>query len=249
MAGAPARGLDGTDILTLGRAQFLADFFDYQDGDHITILAPSGGGKTYLGYQILAVIANPDRQATVLVMKPKDSTVSRFSKRYKFQIIRDWPPARLRLGKKPPGYVLWPVETDNPDADDRRHQQIFRRCLRLMYRSAKKKPNIIFADETYSLEHELDLSRDVVRIETKGRSVGCGLVAASQRPAYINKWAYQAQHLFLGFDPDVETQKRYGDIGGGIDPAIVRAATASLKKHQFVYISREDRAMCIIDAT
>jgi hypothetical protein len=250
-----APAVDLGDITTISRADFLAEYWDYAPGDHVTVLAPSGGGKTHLAYELLGVTARPELQAVVFVMKPKDETVVKFSKRYGFRTIRDWPPPtpeRIRgrvFRQKIPGYVLWPRETDNPEADDRRHQAIFRRALRQLYRSARKHPNIVFADETYSLEQEMKLTRDVVRVETKGRSVGCGLWAASQRPAYINKWAYQAQHLFLGFDPDVETQKRYGDIGGGIDPATVRAATASLGRFQFVYIDRENRAMCIIDAT
>lgn len=244
------RGLEGTEILTLSRKDFIENYFDYQDGDHVTILAPIGGGKTQLGYQLLGACATPERQAVVFVMKPKDSTVTAFSKKFRFKTIRDWPPPKHPPWmKKPAGYVLWPTETDDPERDDVRHQAIFRRALRMLYRGARKAAKIIFADELYSLENELDLKTDVIRIETKGRSVGCGLWAASQRAAYINKWAYAAQHLFLGFDPDVDTQKRYGDIGGGIDPAIVRAAIASLGRYQFVYIAREDRAMCIIDAT
>jgi len=173
----------------------------------------------------------------------------------KLLVVRDWPPSRLRrlvLREKRPGWVLWPGETDDPDADDRRHAAIFRRCLRERYRSAgraKGKPCIVFADETYSLEHEMKLTRDLVRIWTKGRSVGCGLFAASQRPVWISRWALQAHHLFLGYDPDRQMQQRYGEIGGGIDPDVVRDAVARLKEFQFLYLNRQERTMAIIDAS
>jgi hypothetical protein len=236
-------------VVTFDRETFIRDVFDYAPGDHVTVLAPTGGGKTQLAYQLLGHTAKPDLQATVLVMKPRDDTVTRFTKEYHFRTLRDWPPpARLKLGKKPSGFVLWPAETGDPDRDDAIQHRIFQRCIRSMYSAAKKSPNIIFADETYSLEKELGLETELRRAWTKGRSVGNGLWAASQRPVWISRWAFQAQHLFLGNDPDVDMQKRYGEIGGGIDPDLVRALTASLQRYQFVYISREERAVCIVDA-
>ena len=239
-------------VSTFSREMFIRDIWDYKSGDHVTILAPTGGGKTYLSYQLLGATARPDLQAVVFVMKPRDATVSAFSKRFHYKIVRDWPPAVIsKMGAQPAGYVLWPPESDDPEADDRRHTAVFRRALRDCYRNARKgdsKGRIVFADETYSLEQELNLENDLRRIWTKGRSMECGLWAGSQRPVYISRWALQAQHLFLGNDPDVDMQRRYGEIGGGIDPALVRGLTAKLKKFQFAYISREERAICIVDA-
>lgn len=241
------------DIVSWDRHTFFAEIFDYAPGDHCTFLAPTGGGKTQIAFQALGYTATPELQATVFVMKPKDSTVTKFATAHKFQTVRDWPPSTIKLrnrivGRKPPGYVLWPVETGNPDADDARHEAIFRRALRIMYQSARKHPNIAFVDETYSMENELHLKTDLNRIWTKGRSVGCGLWAASQRPAYISQWAYQAQHLFLAFDPDERSRDRYGDIGAGFDPQMVKALVAGLERYEFLYISREERTMCIVEA-
>lgn len=241
------------DIVSFDRHTFFAEVFDYAPGDHCTFLAPTGGGKTQIAFQALAYTASPDLQATVFVMKPKDNTVTRWAKTNGFHIVRDWPPSQLKIrnrimGKKPPGYVLWPVETGNPDLDDARHEAIFRRALRMMYNQAKKRPTIKFVDETYSMEHELHLSKELNRTWTKGRSVGDGQWAASQRPAYISQWAYQAQHLFIAFDPDERSRDRYGDIGAGFDPQMIKALVAGLERYQFLYISREERTMCIVEA-
>lgn len=240
-------------ITSFDRRTFFTEVFDYRPGDHCTFLAPTGGGKTQIAFEALGATATPDLQATVFVMKPQDHTVTKFAKQYGFETVRDWPPSQLKLarrimGKKPPGYILWPVETGNPELDDERHEAIFRRALRIMYTEAKRKPNIMFADETYSLEHELGLSRELIRTWTKGRSVGNGLWAASQRPAYVSLWAYQAQHLFIAFDPDKRSQDRYGEIGGGFDPAQIRALIQGLERYEFLYLSREERSMCIIEA-
>lgn len=235
------------DITTYDRETFIHDVWDYGPGDHVTVLAPTGGGKTQLAYQLLGATAKPNLQATIFVMKPRDETVSKFTAQYNFKIIRDWPPPRLPLfDKKPPGYVLWPKETGDPDADDARQEKIFRSALRNLYRKGHK---IAFADETYSLEKELGMEKELRRLWTKGRSMDTGLWAASQRPVWISRWAFQAQHLFLGNDPDVDMQKRYGEIGGGIDPDIVRSVTGRLKRYEFVYIAREERTMCVVSAS
>jgi hypothetical protein len=246
--------LSDTGIVTFDRATFFQEVFDYTPGDCCTFLAPFGGGKTQLAFEALGSVVSPDLQATVFVMKPKDVTVSRYTILLGFETVRDWPPSQLKFlkrvfGKKPPGYVLWPRDTGNIEYDEYMQKTIFTRALGMMYNSAKKKPNIMFADETYSLENELGLSKMLVRAWTKGRSIGNGLWAGSQRPAYISPMAYQAQHLFLGFDADKRSQDRYAEIGGGFDPDVVKSIIGQLRQFQFLYISREERAMCIIDAS
>jgi hypothetical protein len=252
----PRLTLDQVGIERYPRREFYDERFTYNPGDCVTLLVPFGGGKTQLGLELLDEVVSPELRGTIFVMKPKDATISRFyaARKDEFEMLRDWPPPTLRIGrrimgKKPSGYILWPRETGNPEYDDAVQEAIFRRAIRMMYVSAKKHPNIMFVDETYSLENELNLGKDLRRAWTKGRSVGNGLWAASQRPAFISAWAYQAQHLFLGFDPDKRTQDRYAEIGAGFDPETIKAIVRGLQQYEFLYISREDRAMCIVEAS
>lgn len=242
------------DIVSFDRATFWAEVFDYRPGQCCTFLAPFGGGKTQIAFEALGATASPELPATVFVMKPKDDTVTRFAKQYGFKTVRDWPPTKVKMwgritNNQPPGWILWPSETGDPDRDEAVQEAIFRRAIRIMYLEAKKKPNIMFVDETYSLENELGLTKELVRAWTKGRSIGNGLWAATQRPAYISLWAYQAQHLFIGFDADRKAQDRYAEISAGFDPATIRALVQGLKRYEFLYISREERSMCIIEAS
>lgn len=242
-------------ITSYGRREFFDEVFDYHPGDHCTFLAPYGGGKTQIAFQALEVTASPDLQATIFVMKPKDVTVTKFMTTHpkKWPLIRSWPPSRVTLKnrvlrEKVDGYVLWPKEAETIEADEAWQSHVFGIALGEMYKAARKKANIMFVDEVFSMENELDLKGPLRRAWTKGRSVGNGLWSASQRPAMISQYAYQAQHMFIGFDADERAQKRYAEIGVG-DPAQIKAIINGLARFEFLYISREERAMCIIEAS
>jgi flagellar motor switch protein FliM len=75
----------------------------------------------------------------------------------------------------------------------------------------------------------------------------CGIWSASQRAAYINRWAYQAHHLFLGGDPDDDAQKRLSEIGAAVDKKLVRQVVAELRQFEWLYVHRDSRTMCIIE--
>lgn len=235
-------------VTRFDRETFLTQVWDYHAGDHVTVLAPTTGGKTHLSFQLLGMSATPELPAVVMVMKPRDRATTLWSRRLDLLTVRDWPPPvtkRLFRENKPRGWVLWPTHVYDPAIDEPRHRAIFRRAILDSY---KKGNRILFADETYSLEEELELSTELRTVWTKGAAMGCGMWAASQRPAYISKWAYQAHHLFLGGDPDEDTQRRLSEIGAAVDPGKVRWILPRLGKWEFLYINRDEKAMCIVGA-
>lgn len=237
------------DVEHFPRDVFVKEVFDYQEGEHLTVLAPTTCGKTHLSWQLLDQAAAPDLPAIVMVMKPRDKATDKMLRHYSgFETVRDWPPPatkRLFREHKPRGWVLWPTHVHDPAIDDPRHRVIFRKAILDSY---KKGNRILFADETYSLEEELELSTELRTVWTKGASMGCGLWAATQRPAYISKWAYQAHHLFIGPDPDSDTQRRLSEIGAAVDEGKVRWILPRLGKWEFLYINRDEKAMCIVGA-
>jgi hypothetical protein len=236
---------DETEILVIDRQEFLDDYWEYQAGEHTTILGPTGAGKTHLCFQLLEKTARPELPAVTIVMKPRDETVERWSKGQGYRMVKDWPPQFMeRFRKKPPGFILKPDHDFDPHIDNPRHRMIFRRAILGSYKAGKR---IIFADELFSLCAEMKLSDELVAVWTKGRSMEAGVWGASQRPSHIPLWAYsQATHLFIAFDPDDRAQERYSEISG-VDPELVISGINRLEQFQWLYINQRHRTICILD--
>jgi hypothetical protein len=237
-------------VETIPRKDFVTDYFDYGRGEHVTFLGPTGSGKTTLASELIRPNATRNLPALVLVIKPKDDVVTRlFVKGQKFKQVRAWPPMPWDRDKR--GFVLWPKHTFDPDKDDPLLHKEMRKGILAGYANKvgrkDAKGNILFSDEVWGLV-DLGLKRELTTVWTRARAMGCGLWAASQRPALIPLAAYsEPEHIFIHYSPDKRARDRYKEIGG-VDPEAVAAITASMSWHQFLYINREERSMCIVDA-
>lgn len=236
--------VDVAPVVRIPRTTFLTKHWDYGPGEHLTMLAPTQNGKTTTAFDLLDHLPKQDKPPVLLVMKPRDKTVSDGIKKLKYRRIKSWPPMPTPW-QVPRGYALWPKHTFDPDRDDEILSQEFRKAIMASYKGGDR---IIVADETFGLMNELKLTRLITQVHSRGAGMGVGIWCLTQKPTHIGTWAYsQAEHLFLGHDPDERARKRFSEIGG-VDPEIVKHYVANLKKYEWFYIRRTGPVMCIIES-
>lgn len=223
----------------------------YESGEHVTILGPTGWGKTHLAYRLLGATARPRLPALALVIKPRDATVKRWAAELDMPIVHDWPLVASPLRRRRNGHTVWPRFTRDPEKDDALLYHVMKRTLRDTYARGDR---IVFTDEAAGVAELKDpavrnsrpLAVYLEALWMRGRSMGAGVWAASQRPVDIPLHAYtQASHLFLGNDPDHRGRMRYAEIGG-IDPDVVKYQTARLPKWHWLYIRRDGQRACVV---
>lgn len=237
------------------REDFVSDYFDASPGEHATFLGPTGSGKTTLASELINPNAARDFPALVLVIKPEDKTVQQLFRGKDWRTVRTWPPYPWDKDHK--GFVLWPKHTFDPDKDDPMLRREMRKAIldgyanRVGRKGTKKKPgtrgNVLFCDEVWGLV-DLGLKRELTTVWTRARAMGCGLWAASQRPALIPLAAYsEPEHMFIHYSPDKRARDRYKEIGG-VNTDMIATVTERITWHQFLYINRVDQTYCIVDA-
>jgi hypothetical protein len=228
--------------------EFVAHYWAPEPGQHVSLIGPNGVGKTTIGLKLLAQCTqlHPQTIGIALAMKPHrgpksegrkatgDATVARLTRALGGRVTRTWrPPWWQQIGREPAFWTLWPKHSDEFRADLARHRELFERAILDSYNTGNR---WIFADEIFSLVAELKLDPELIHVWSKGRSMKCAIIGATQRPAMVPRWMYSsAIHLFLWRDNDADARKRYGEISG-IDPKRLTALTDGLRKHECLYV-------------
>ena len=225
-------------------ASFL-ETFEWRQGDHVGLIAPTDSGKTTLALQLLPF----QPYVTVFSTKPRDRTLADLTD--KKSILAQKIGVYKRLDKwkqmspdKYPRRLLWP---DARDLYAMNHQRaVFQQALSDIYYEGGW---CVYLDELWFLSSILKLDQEVRIYLQQARANDISLMISSQRPSRIPLEVYdQSRHLFFARENDTRNLDRIAGINN-INEQIVRYLVARLEPHEFLYVNNRTGVMLRTVAT
>lgn len=225
-------------IARLDREEFLNRKLDIQPGEHVGFWEPTQGGKTHLAYQCLqvAMARNPHLRTVSAMPKSRSPATAAWAERLGLKVVDRWPPPASLT--KPPGYVFWPRHLKGASVATNR-EQLAGQFQRMMHDQYQQGDSITLADDVYVLAVLLGLNMDCEEFWVAGSEGGASLWAPNQKPSgtigggSVSSFSYNSPtHLFFGKDTDHRNQKRFSEIGGGVDPELLMSIVPNLGVHR-----------------
>ena len=256
-----------TRIPTLSRRDFVREFGRTYGNGHLTMIGPTGRGKSRLSGQLQKEIVNPHRQVIYLHGKVagRDLVVPKLARSNNYRIIHEWPPPRsvrpANWRRNVNGWILLPLEKPlkSPEEENKLLQREFRKGINHGYTNTNDdKQFITVVDERAQAEEDLKLKVALDGPLQRGLPHNPEWNHV-QRGRWVSYHCYDApSDMFIFFDDDVDNRKRYSEFACG-DPDEVLYVTSKLKQReikrrggtsiisQCLYMRRADRFMCIVD--
>lgn len=223
---------DSNSIERVPWDEFLERFV-WRQGEHVTILGPTGGGKTTIELAIL------HKQPWVVFFgtKGRDDTLDKLISEEGYRRIYRWhdrSPIDNRV-------ILWPKSRKLSSALVQR--TVFEQALIEIYEAGAW---CCVFDEVLEFTKDLKMPNIIQRYWRQGRSNRLSVVAGSQRPVDIPVLAYSsATHLFLQNTNDMRDVKRFAEISGFVDRRAIQRTVQELPHHDALYINTRTGEMLI----
>ncbi len=209
-------------------SEFLKQF-DWKQGEHISLIGPTGLGKSTL----VSELQEYRKYVVAFITKAKDPTIDKLKKRG-FVKIKTWEPIHNRN-------LLWP--DIKKTSDKWKQQEVFGEALEEIFVAGAW---CVWLDEIRYITETLKLGEQVQLLWLQGRSLGISVVACTQRPFKVPQEMYdQATHLFFNKDGDDRNLMRLREISGVVDKQAIKAAIPELEKFEFLYCNTRTGYACI----
>ena len=220
---------------------FQAMFYEsYQQGEHVAIVGPTGGGKTTIGLSLCRLIgarkAKDRRPArvTVLCYKPRDDTMRQILPEKEWPIIKKWPPA---YGEE--HCIVW--VRGGKTAEQRRQLQtrVFRPLLDQMYNEGGQ---AVYIPEAAHFERKppdgLGMSGMMTEFWSSARSNKLAVISDTQRPRWVTRsmWT-EPSWLIITMPEDEDDLKEVAKLSGA--KMAVLNIVPKLGPYEFLCIRRQ----------
>jgi hypothetical protein len=197
----------------------------WQQGDHVSLIGPTGAGKTYLKRYLL----RKRSYITSFVTKDDDDELERIFKEEDFKILRaKWDGSNDLV-------ALWPQQPKNRSMDEFLHAQkwYFNDAIDRMY---KQRGWTFDFDEVSYMTDFLHMDRKMRWLLQQGRSSKVTVVAATQRPAFIPLAFYSMPSWLVFWANNDDTDlKRIQGIGG-VNGKVLRSEVMNLEHREVIIV-------------
>lgn len=197
---------------------------NWRQGEHVSIIGPTGCGKTTLESRLL----NVRDSVVVFVTKIHDDTLSRDFPGY--ERIEKWPPPKTWMDK----VLLWPRAGDTIRETYRKQYVVFKDALDQIF---KERNWCVVFDEQHYMCKQLGLDAENAMFMQQGRSSGLSVVNGTQRPSWVPVVTYSsATHAMIWRTTYRDDLRRLSELGG-VDQRQLQQNLLALDKHSFIYVN------------
>lgn len=220
---------------------------EWKAGEHVTLLGPTGSGKTHMAL----TIAELCQYVMVMATKRRDPLVSQLkadgykitSDLHEITYTADGGPVHSRV-------VYWPQPPEKFSTIQR--NAFLARKFREAFDYADKTGHwAVLMDETMFLVRNLKLERELENLWFQGRSQHVSVIACAQRPAFVPRLAYSsATYLFFWQTSDKDDLDRLRDVASGIPRDVMEENIKTLNwhEHEALFIDTRRRELARVVA-
>jgi hypothetical protein len=201
---------------------------DWVQGEHVTLIGPTGAGKT----ELLIELVRPLPWVIFLSTKRIDRTLAPL-REMGYRTIRSGKELNPEVDRR---FIVAPPWSPKLTAKQQNlfHRNVFDNVLNRAFRQTGW---TVVIDELEYINRDLKIEESLDRLYRQGRSQGNSIFAGTQRPRNVTLHAYeQATHLFIWRQSDLTNIVRAAELTG-ISKQDVIQVVRSLDQHTVFYVN------------